>query len=508
MYQNKLREKLKEALAAVAPIAAIVLALSLTVVPVPSGTLLAFLCGSALLIVGMMFFTLGAELSMEPMGSRIGSAITRTRKLPLILAAGFVLGALITVSEPDLQVLAGQVQSVPNSTLILSVSIGVGVFLVLAILRILLQMPLSLLLTGLYALVFILAFLAPGNFLSVAFDAGGVTTGPMTVPFIMSFGVGIAAIRSDHAASDDSMGLIALCSVGPVLTVLILSLIYRPENTLFTESLVPDVSQSVEMGRLFAAGFPACIKEMARALLPIVLVFAVYQFVFVKHGVKSLKKIAAGLLYTYVGLVLFLTGAAVGFMPAGYYLGGALTRLRLPQVIVPVGMLIGYFIVKAEPAVYVLKKQVEEMTNGTVSGRAVGISLSFGVAASVGLAMFRVLTGINILYILLPGYGLALILSFFVPKMFTAIAFDSGGVASGPMTAAFLLPFAMGACSAAGGNVMTDAFGVVAMVAMTPLIAIQLLGLSVRVGERRKKPAALRPEELFAELDNNAIIEL
>ena len=508
MYQSKLREKLKEALGAVGPIAFIVLLLSLTIVPVPSGTLLTFLFGSVLLVVGMMFFTLGAELSMEPMGNRIGGALTGTRKLPLILAGGLVLGTLITVSEPDLQVLAGQVQSIPNSTLILSISIGVGIFLAISILRILLQVPLAYLLIGLYTVIFLLAFFAPGDFLAIAFDAGGVTAGPMTVPFIMSFGVGIAAIRSDHAASDDSMGLIALCSVGPILTVLILSLIYQPENTNYAAALVPDVSESVEMGRLFVAGFPTYIKEIARALLPIILVFAVYQIIFVGRGRQSLKKMAVGLLYTYIGLVLFLTGAGVGFMPAGYYLGGALTGFRVPQIIIPIGMLIGWFIVKAEPAVYVLRRQVEEMTSGAVQGRVLGLSLSLGVAVSVGLAMIRVLTGLNILYFLLPGYGLALLLSFFVPKMFTAIAFDSGGVASGPMTAAFLLPFAMGACAAVGGNVVTDAFGVVAMVAMTPLITIQLLGLVYRLGERSRKPAAASGTELFAELDDNAIIEL
>ena len=508
MYQTKLREKLKEALGAVMPIALIVLVLSLTIVPVPSGTLLTFLFGSLLLVIGMMFFTLGAELSMQPMGSRIGGALTGTRNMPLILAAGFVLGALITISEPDLQVLAGQVQSIPNSTLILSVSLGVGVFLVAAILRTLLQIRLSTLLMGLYALVFILAFFAPPDFLAVAFDAGGVTTGPMTVPFIMSFGVGIAAIRSDQTASEDSMGLIALCSVGPILTVLILSLIYQPESAAFSAQLVPDVSESVEMGRLFAAGFPSYIKEIARALLPIILVFAVYQIVFFKRGRQPLKKIAVGLIYTYVGLVLFLTGAGVGFMPAGYYIGGALANFTVPQIIIPVGMLMGWFIVKAEPAVYVLKKQVEEMTSGAVSGGMLETSLSLGVAASVGLSMIRVLTGLNILWFLLPGYGLALALSFFVPKIFTAIAFDSGGVASGPMTAAFLLPFAMGACAGVGGNVITDAFGVVAMVAMTPLITIQLLGVFYRLREGRRGPAGPAAEELFAELDNSAIIEL
>ena len=508
MYQNKLREKLKEALAAVVPIALIVLVLSLTIVPVPSGTLLTFLFGSVLLIIGMMFFTLGAELSMQPMGSRIGASLTRTRNLPLILIVSFVLGALITVSEPDLQVLAGQVASIPSATLIISISLGVGLFLMIAILRILLQIPLQTLLLGLYGLVFILAFFAPPDFLAIAFDAGGVTTGPMTVPFIMSFGVGIAAIRSDHSASDDSMGLIALCSVGPILTVLILSLIFQPENAAYSSSLVPDVSESTELGRIFAAGFPTYMAEMGRSLLPLVIVFAAYQFFFIKQGRQSLKKIAVGILYTYIGLVLFLTGAGIGFMPVGYYLGGALAAFDVPQIIVPLGVLMGYFIVKAEPAVYVLKKQVEEVTQGAISGRMLETALSFGVAASVGIAMLRVLTGVSIMVFLLPGYGLALLLSFFVPKIFTAIAFDSGGVASGPMTAAFLLPFAMGACAALGGNIITDAFGVVAMVAMTPLIALQLLGLvyRIRAGRHIKQPPMAL--ELFAELDNSAIIEL
>ena len=259
---------------------------------------------------------------------------------------------------------------------------------------------------------------------------------------------------------------------------------------------------------MFLNGVPVYIEEIAKALLPIVLVFAAYQVLFVRHGKQSLTKVAVGLLYTYIGLVLFLTGAGVGFMPAGFFLGSALASFRVPAVIVPIGMLIGYFIVRAEPAVYVLKKQVEEITSGAVSGEMLGASLSFGVAVSIGISMVRVLTGLNILYFLIPGYGLALVLSFFVPKIFTAIAFDSGGVASGPMTAAFLLPFAMGACSAAGGNVVTDAFGVVAMVAMTPLITIQLLGLVYQARKRRQKPDAAVSGDLFAELDDNAIIEL
>ena len=507
MYRNRLAEKLKEAVGAVVPIVAIVLALALTVAPIPSGTLLTFLAGGVLLVVGMMFFTLGAELAMQPMGEKMGASLTRTRKLWLILPISFALGAMITVSEPDLQVLAGQVTAIPSNILIWSVGLGVGAFLLLSILRMLFRIPLQWLLLGLYAGVFVLAAFAPKDFLAVAFDSGGVTTGPMTVPFILSFGIGIAAIRNDRSAADDSMGLIALCSVGPIAMVLLLSLIYRPDSADVAETLVPDAAQSVEMGRLFWQGFPIYIREIAVSLLPIVGFFAVYQLFLLKLNRSTLVRIGVGVLYTYVGLTVFLTGVNVGFMPAGYFLGETLAKLPYNWVVIPLGMLIDYFIVKAEPAVYVLMNQVEEITDGAVTGRTLQLTLSLGVAVSVGLAMLRVLTGLSVMWLLIPGYALAMLLSFFVPPIFTAIAFDSGGVASGPMTATFLLPFAMGACTALGGSVVTDAFGVVAMVAMTPLLAIQLLGVLFRL-RAKKKAAVPAAAEAFAELDNYAIIEL
>lgn len=511
MYRNRLREKLDEALTAVLPIITIVLILSLTIAPVTSGVLLAFLLGSVLLIAGMMFFTLGAELAMEPMGEQVGGRITRTRKLGIILPTGFLLGALITVSEPDLQVLAAQVQSIPNRVLILSVAGGVGLFLTLALLRILLGVKLRTLLLVFYAAVLALAFVAPADFLAVAFDAGGVTTGPMTVPFILAFGVGISAIRSDGKAQGDSFGLIALCSVGPVLAVLALSLIYRVDGADYTPAVVPNYSDSVELRTLFTTALPTYLREIAAALLPIMAFFGVFQVARLHLGRKTLLRIGIGLLYTYIGLVLFLTGVNVGFMPAGTYLGETISSLPYRWIIIPVGMLIGYYIVKAEPAVYVLMKQVEELTSGAVTGRMLQRSLSIGVSASIGLAMLRVLTGLPIIYFVVPGYALALAMSFFVPDIFTAIAFDSGGVASGPMTATFLLPFATGATLAAGGNVVTDAFGVVAMVAMTPLIAIQILGLEYRIRERHGKGRPDREanvEEKLNWLDDYEIIAL
>lgn len=507
-YRTRFTEKLKEALAAVFPIIGIVLVLCFTIAPIPPSILLLFIFGAVLLVVGMMFFTLGAELAMSPMGERVGTRMASTGKLPVVLLLCFILGFIITISEPDLQVLAEQVPSIPNMALILSVACGVGIFLVAAMLRMLFSKPLAPLMILFYAIVFILAACVPRNFLAVAFDSGGVTTGPMTVPFIMALGVGFAAVRSDKHAEDDSFGLISLCSIGPILAVLLLGLLYHPQETGYVPEKLPDIGDSVEMWRYFAHSFPEYIKEIAISLLPIVIFFSFFQIVSLKLKKKTLLKIAIGILYTYVGLVLFLTGVNVGFMPAGNYLGQIITGLPFRWIIIPIGMLIGFFIVKAEPAVYVLMEQVEEITSGSISGKSMGLSLSLGVAVSVGLSMIRVLTGISIFWFVIPGYVLALGLSFFVPKIFTAIAFDSGGVASGPMTATFLLPFAMGACQCIGGNIVQDAFGIVAMVAMTPLIAIQLLGAVYRLEAMKSKRIDTTPESYLDTLDEDDIIEL
>lgn len=508
LYQNRFAEKLREALTAVSPTIGIVLLLSFTIAPIPPSILLLFLFGAVMLIVGMMFFTLGAELAMTPVGERIGTRIAQSRKLGIVLLLCFVLGFVITISEPDLQVLAEQVPSVPNAVLIVAVAAGVGVFLMIAMLRMLFSKTLRMLLIIFYFLIFALAFFVPDDFISVAFDSGGVTTGPMTVPFIMALGVGFAAVRSDKHAEDDSFGLVALCSIGPILAVLLLGLLYHPENTAYTPSEIPVIRDSVELWKYFATGLPQYIEEIAISLLPIVAFFAVFQIISLKMKGRALLKVVIGILYTYVGLVLFLTGVNVGFMPAGNYLGETIAGLSYRWVLIPIGMVIGYFIVKAEPAVYVLKEQVEEITSGAISGEAMGLSLSLGVAASIGLAMIRVLTGISIFWFILPGYFIALCLSFFVPKIFTAIAFDSGGVASGPMTATFLLPFAMGACQAVGGNIVQDAFGVVAMVAMTPLITIQVMGAIYKYRSEHTEDSGLVEASYLDTWADDDIIEL
>ena len=481
MLKEIMKEKLSEVVQAIVPVVAIVLILSVTVVPMPTHVVMVFFYGCILLMIGMVFFTIGAEQAMEPMGKQVGARITKTRRLSLILPLGFLLGFMITISEPDLQVLANQVQSIPNSVLILSVSGGVAFFLLMALIRMVTGIALQRLLLLFYGIAFALAFFAPPDFLAVAFDSGGVTTGPMTVPFIMAFGVGVSTLRGTKQSSQDSFGLIALCSVGPIIAVLLLSLIFRPENADFSPIVVPRVLTSLQLSEMFLDALPEQIHEIAQAILPIAIFFGIFQLIFLHLEKKSLVRIFNGIIFTYIGLVLFLTGANVGFIPAGFDLGSILATLPYNWIIIPIGMLIGYFIIKAEPAVYVLMRQVEDITDGAISGTALQRSLSIGVAVSVGLAMVRVLTGIHLFYMLIPGYAIALLLSFVVPPVFTAIAFDSGGVASGPMTATFLLPFAMGACMTVGGNVVTDAFGVVTMVAMTPLIAIQCLGLAYKL---------------------------
>ena len=498
-----LAEKLKEAAASVLPVTAIVAVLCLALVRVDVGLMLSFLLGSGLLILGMGLFTLGAELSMSRIGNLIGAKMTKSRKLWFILAVSFLLGVAITMAEPDLQVLATNVPAIDKTVLIVTVSVGVGLFLMLCMVRILFSVSLRLLLIVFYALLFLGAFLSDAGFLSVAFDSGGVTTGPMTVPFIMALGVGVASIRSDENAKADSFGLVALCSIGPVMAVMLLGAIYPTDTQADVNMVIGGFETTVELGGAYLRSLPTYMLEVAMALLPIFVFFLLFQVFSLRLRRLPLTKIVMGVGYTFLGLVLFLTGVNDGFSPLGYVLGKELVTSGLSALLIPLAMLMGWFIIDAEPAVHILNKQVEELTSGAISAKAMGLSLSVAVALANGLAMVRVLTGLPILYFLLPGYAVALGLSFFVPRTFTAIAFDSGGVASGPLTATFMLPLAMGACTALGGNVMTDAFGLVALVAMMPLITVQVMGGIYVLKSRTKTDAPVLPS--FGE---NEIIEL
>lgn len=487
---RNLKEKVLEALSSVLPITAILLVLSVTVIAIPIGTVLLFLAGAVLLILGVGLFSLGADMAMMPLGEAMGAHLTRTRRIGLVVLVFFVMGVIVTVAEPDLTVLARQVPAIPDSVLIFTVAAGVGFFLVMAMLRTLFQIKLRHLLFVFYLLVFAVAFFTPKSFLAVAFDSGGVTTGPITVPFIMALGVGMASTRGDSGSREDSFGMVALSSIGPILTVLILGICYNPSSAAYTPVEVPDIATSIDLARAFVRGVPHYTWEVFTSILPMAVVLLIFQGLTRAFGRKQLIKISVGLGYTFLGLVMFLTGVNIGFMPAGHFLGSALAASPAPWTLILLGGVMGWYIVAAEPAVHVLNRQVEEITSGAISQRAMQRSLSIGVAVSLGLSMARILWGIPLFWFILPGYALALGLSMVVPPIFTGIAFDSGGVASGPMTATFLLPFAMGACEALGGDILSDAFGIVALVAMTPLVTLQILGLWYQLKTRSAPPVA------------------
>ncbi len=479
--RNALILQFKEAIASLLPIIIIVLFLDFTVVPMPFHIRSSFLIGSLLLIIGMGLFTFGAEVAMIPMGEHIGSQLTKSRSLPLLVGVSLAMGTMVTLAEPDLQVLAGQVPSIPKAILIVTVAVGVGIFLVVSLLRILFRWNLAHLLILIYLAAFAIGAFTSETYLAIAFDAGGVTTGPITVPFILALGIGVSAVHGSKN-SDDSFGLLALCSAGPVIAVIILGIFFDSSGTgsiFYAETKY--VENIAEIFQLFNNSFPVYLKEIVISLTPIVLFFSVFQLIYLKLPKSQIIKIIVGIIYTGAGLILFLTGVNTGFLPMGLFIGEYLGGISYNWILIPFGMLVGFFIVAAEPAVHVLNKQVEEITGGSISKNAMLWSLSIGVSISVGLAMIRVIYGLSIWYFLFPCYILALILTFFVPKVFIAVAFDSGGVASGTMTATFLLPLAIGTCIAVGGNIMTDAFGIIAMVAMAPLVTIQVMGLIYKV---------------------------
>ena len=491
---KELKAKIVEALISALPITAIVYLMALLPFfdfDMSLAELITFTIGAFLLILGIGLFNLGADLAMTPMGTHVGAGLSRQRKLGLLLVVCFVLGVLITIAEPDLQVLANQVKDVMNGTLLTyTIGFGVGAFLVVSILKIVFRKSLSHILMLFYMLLFALALIlvTGGNdsLLPVAFDSGGVTTGPITVPFIMALGVGISAVLGDRRCKENSFGLVALCSVGPILAVLVLGIFSRNEM----RYEIPDYAVSSDILGSFLHTAGHTCKEVAIALGMIVVFFLVCQLLFLKLPLKRLARIAIGVVFTYMGLVMFLTGVNVGFMPIGYKMGHILAQSS-KAFLIGFGFVVGVLVVLAEPAIHVLNAQVEEVTGGLVSKKSMLTGLCIGVGAAIALSMIRIVFDFSLVYYIVPGYFISLALSLFVPPVYTAIAFDSGGVASGPMTSGFILPFAIGVCASLQGAeaVLQDAFGVVALVAMAPLITIQLLGfrgiLVEKISERR-----------------------
>ncbi|MDR0853048.1 MAG: DUF1538 domain-containing protein [Clostridiales Family XIII bacterium] len=505
---NIITEKLKESIKSLLPIVVIVLILNFTMAPMPFAVRGMFLIGALLLMIGMAVFTLGADLAMMPIGEHLGMYLSKSRKIWFIVIASLLMGTMVTIAEPDLQILARQVPSVPTNVLTIVVATGLGLFLAIAMLRIIFNISMAKLLSVLYIGALALGFFIPKEYLAVSFDAGGVTTGPFAIPFILALGVGVSAVRGGASSKDDSFGLAALCSIGPIYAVMILSFLFPAEQSDMGSAPIEEASNVGELFMRFLHAFPEFMHEIGLAVLPLIALFLLFQIFALHLPRQALVKILIGLVYTYFGLVIFLTGVSVGFLPAGTYIGQFMGELNYNWILIPLGIVMGYFIVLAEPAVHVLVEEVETMTSGAITKKLMLRAFSVSVGLAVGLAMLRVITGISIWWLLIPGYGLAIILSRFVPKIFTALAFDSGAVASGPMTATFILPFTMGACEAAGGNVMLDAFGVVAMVAMTPLFTVQTIGFYYEMKSKRaKRQEAEELHDLTDEIETEEFID-
>lgn len=484
---NVLFEKFKEVLYAVLPITIIVLILNLTLAPIEGFLLIRFLFGAFIIILGLSIFLFGVDIGITPIGNLMGSTLTKTNNIWIITVAGLLLGFFISIAEPDLHILAGQVDSVTaglisKASIVVIVSVGIAAMLTLGLIRIVYNIPLYRILTILYGIVFILALFTSSEFLAISFDASGATTGALTVPFILSLAIGVSAMKKDSKASEkDSFGLVAITSTGAIISVMIMSIVLKADK--ITGSLESHASQSTSILGPFFQKLPIILGEVFLALLPLIVIFLVFQKISFKLRKKTFTKIIKGLIYTFIGLVLFLVGVNAGFMDVGSVVGHSIASSENKYIVVIIGFILGLVTILAEPAVYVLTHQIEDVTSGYVKKSVVLFALSIGVGLAVALSMVRILVpGLQLWHYLLPGYLIAVTMTYFVPKLFVGIAFDSGGVASGPMTATFILAFAQGVAEATeGADVLIDGFGMIAMVALTPLITLQILGFIFKI---------------------------
>lgn len=489
---NLLTEKIKEVLLSVLPITIIVLILNFTLTPVETPLLIRFLIGAVFIVLGLSIFLVGVDIGVTPIGNIMGNTLAKANKLLLVVIAGLILGLVISIAEPDLHILGGQVSSVTGGTIgkfliVIVVSIGIAVMLSVGLTRIVYSFPLYKILTIIYGLILVISLFTSPEFLAISFDASGATTGAMTVPFILALATGVSKIKKDSKQSEkDSFGLVAIASTGAILAVMIMSILSKTKEIVGAEQAEIEISNKI-IGP-FLSKIPTIAFEILIALLPILIIFLIFQKVKFKVSKKSLRKILFGMLFSFIGLVIFLVGVNAGFMDVGTAVGNSIASLDNKAYVVVVGFVLGFVTILAEPAVYVLTHQIEEVTSGYVKRKVVLITLAIGVGFAVALSMIRIIVpGLQLWHYLLPGYIICIGLMYIVPKLFVGMAFDSGGVASGPMTATFILAFAQGSAQAIeGADVLVDGFGMIAMVAMTPIIALQVLGLIFKLKAKKE----------------------
>ena len=481
--KNIIITKIKESAISIIPIILIVILICLIFGNGDLYSLLpSFLIASLFMIIGMTIFDIGVNLSILQIGDKIANSLIKRNNVFILLFMCFLIGTIVTIAEPDLLVLASQTPNIKPYILILSVGVGVGLFFLLGCIRVLRKWNYNLLLILICVCMLLIAIYVPNEFVGIAFDSGGVTTGALTVPLIMSLSSGLSRFRTDKDRKEDSFGLMAFCSLGPIIIVLILGLLYSPD-VLYNKIDLSNNLSFIEVLTEYLLAIPNYIKEVFFSFSPIIILFLLYNFISLRLNKKVFFKIVKGLLYTFIGLTFFLIGVNTGFLPMAYLIGQVLTSNSTLMIVL--ALLIGFFIIYSEPALKVLIDQIEEITNGTINRRLLMMSLSIGVSIATALSIIRIIFEIDLLYIIIPGYICAIVLSFITPGLFTRIAFDSGGVASGTMTASFLLPLAIGASELMGKDILTSAFGLIAIVATIPLITIEIIGIIYKIKKRK-----------------------
>lgn len=459
------------------------------------GDYVLLLIGMIILIVGLTFFQIGVSSGLSKVGEYMGTSLSNQKSLFIVILFSFTLGALITCAEPSILIVTKQV-SIPPLLLIGGIAVGVGIFVVIGMLRIIQHKPLKLWYIFFYAITFmILVFVAMDpnkrRFLPFIFDSGGITTGSATVPFILALGAGVATVRGGKSASNDSFGLVGMASIGPILTMTILIMIanisgnYNPSDyyssltslnsipMMFMKALLPQ--SLTDLGSLLSVFI---------AFAPIILIFFIYNFLFLRLPKRQIYKILIGFLFSYIGLVLFLCATSATMTPIGFFVGGELGKNVAKPFLVLIAFFLGLVTILCEPAVHVLTNQMENISDGRIKKITVLLSLSIGVGIAIGLATLRVIMNFSIMYIVIPGYALSFILMFVCPDIYSAMAFDSGGTASGPMASSFILPMIVGVTGSIYGehaDYYENSFGVIALIALTPILAIQLLGIFLNI---------------------------
>jgi len=491
-----LLEKIKESVQAILPLT-IVITIVLLFFKVDATTIFTFLAGVIMLMVGLVIFSIGSESSIMGLAKEIGAFIVKKKNLVFFLIVALLLGFLITIAEPSVLVLGKQFEStVPLYTMVLTIALGSALFALISLLRVLFKIPIKYLIIVLYAILFTIGCFTHFDFIPVSFDAGGFSTGPMAVPFLLALGFGIVSTQED-STSEDSFGILGITSMGPIFAVMLLGAFYK--NPTFTV----DAEGTVKVMAIIIDN----LKNVAFAIVPFVIFFIVFQITAFKYPAARVKAILLGFLLTYVGLVLFLSGASLGFMKTGPYLGEKVASLNGKGYLILFGALFAMVIVVAEPSVIVLVNQVQEVTDGIISKKILLPTIVIGVTAMIALAMTRIVFSINILYVVIPVYVIVIILALLVPKMFTGIAIDSGAAVSGALASTFLVPFAIGASNYLYADaglpnqsslILQNAFGVMAFLVMAPQLTIQILGLIYKY--KTKEHKIEKVEDEFIEL--------